>query len=183
MARLYDEDVRRFWLALPQAFEDPANPTEDEMNQNTTNDPSGLIWELTCALNTDGTEFSLEEPDYDESTSFCQKANAQEPMALNSNVVYQAFRATEEAKADGTAGWNTAHLAFTLLAHRGVEYLAILSTGKGHGEPVVAGEDEVSVVQVATDHGIDVIGSGEPVQLTQTFASRGLWAWNQPVSA
>lgn len=183
MPRYEDTDRRRFWVALPQAFADPAAITEDEMNQNPDNDPSGLIWEITCALNTDSTTFDLDEPDYDESTSFCQRANAQEPMTRNANVVFQAFRATAEASQDAPGEWNNAHLAFTLLAWRGVDYLAIMSSGKGHGEPVVAGEDDISVVQISTDHGVDVLGTGENVELSQTPAIRGVWGWNTPVLA
>lgn len=182
MPRLEDDRVYRWYLALPQAFEDPANITSAELNANPTNDPSGLIWNITCALDTDGSVFDLDEPDYDESLSFCQEAGSREPMAKNANVVFQAFRATAEGKTDGTPGWNNAHLAFTLLAWRGVEYLAILSIGEDEDTPFDEG-DRISVVQVATDNGIDVIGSGENVRLQSDTANRGVWAWNYELPA
>lgn len=180
--REQDDLVYRFYLAHPLAFADPANITVAELNQNPTNDPNGLIWNVTCALNTDGTTFDLDEPDYDESTSFCQKAGSQEPMAKNANVVYQFFRATDEMSTENPTMWNNAHLAFTLMAWRGQEYLAIMSFGKSEDEPFAVG-DEISVVQVATDHGVDVFGTGENVEMQQNFAQRGVWAWEWPLAA
>lgn len=180
--RLTDDKVYRFYLAHPLAFEDPAAITVAELNANPTNDPNGLIYNLTCSLNTDGTVFDLDEPDYDDSTSFCQEASSQEPMAKNANVVYDFFRATEEMSTVNPAMWNNAHLAHTLLRWRGQEYLAIMSIGESEDAPFAVG-DEISVVQVATDHAVDNVGNGENVTSTQSFANRGVWMWEWPLAA
>lgn len=180
--RLNDDRVYRFWLAHPLAFEDPADIKVAELNANPTNDPNGLIWQVACALNTDGTTFDLDEPEYDGSTSFCQKAGSQEPMAKNANVVFDYFRATEEDSTLTPSRWNNAHLAFTLMQWRGQEYIAIMSIGESEDAPAEIG-DEISVVQVATDHAVDNIGNGENVTSTQTFANRGVWAWEWPLAA
>ena len=67
--------VHRFWFASPLAFEDWTKPTANEMNANPTNDPHGLIFNLTCPLDTEGTVFDLTDPEMDDSTSFCQEAS------------------------------------------------------------------------------------------------------------
>lgn len=180
--RLNDDVVYRFIIAHPLAFEDPADIKVAELNQNLTNDPNGLLWNITCALNTDGTTFDLDEPEYDESTSFCQKAGSQEPMAKNANVVFDFFRATDEDSTVNAGRWNNAHLAHTLLRWRGQEYIAIMSIGESEDAPFEVG-DEISVVQVATDYAVDNVGNGENVTSTQTFANRGVWAWEWPLAA
>lgn len=180
--RLNDDTVYRLFVAHPLAFEDPATITAAELNANPTNDPNGLIFNLTCSMNTDGLTFDLDEPEYDESTSLCQKAGSQEPMAKNANVVLDYFRATDEMSTENPSQWNNAHLAFTLLQWRGQEYLAILSIGKEHDEPFAVG-DEISVVQIATDHAVDNVGNGENVTSTQTPAMRGVWQWEHALTA
>ena len=57
--RLQADQVYRFYLAHRLAFANWQTPTIAELNANSTNAPSGLIWNLTCALNTDGTTFDL----------------------------------------------------------------------------------------------------------------------------
>jgi hypothetical protein len=181
-SRLTDDLVYRFYIAYPEAFEDLTNITSDELNANPTNDPNGLIWNITCALNTDGTTFDLEEPDYDESTSFCQRAGSREPMSKNASVVYDIFRATTEQSTVNPALKNSATIAFGLLAWRGQEMIGIMSVGEQDDAPFEVG-DEISVVQFATDNAVDNIGTGENVTITQTTANRGVWAWEWPLAA
>lgn len=175
-------NVYRFLIAFPQLFADWENPTVAELNSNPDNDPHGAIFNLTCAMDTDGTTFDLNEPEMDDSTSFCQKATDQEPMADNVEVIFQFFRATSERATDDPSRWNNAHLAFTLLAWRGVEYFAILSVGEEPDEPFAVGQ-EVSMAKVATDWGVDSIGTGEPVRMIQNFAFRGDVNWRHTLGA
>jgi hypothetical protein len=181
-SRLVDEGIDRFYLAYPEAFADPANITTAELNANPTNDPNGLIFNVTCALSTENTTFDLDEPDYDESTSFCQKAGSREPMSKNANVVFEFFRATDEMSTENPSQWNNAHLAFTLMAWRGQEFIAIHSIGERDDAPFEVG-DEISAIQVATDHAVDNFGSGQNVTMTQNFAQRGVWSFEWPLAA
>ena len=174
--------VHRFHLAAPNHFADWKNPTLLELNANPTNDPNGTIFNLTCALDTANTTFDLSDPEMDDSLSFCQESSDQEPMSDNVEVVFSAFRATGENKNAGMgAGWNTAHLAFTLLAWRGVEYFAILSVGEAPDAPFTAG-DRIKMAYVVTDHGVDEIGTGENTRMTQTFGGRGRVNWNKTLT-
>ena len=194
-ARLKDDLVYRFGLASPLAFEDWTQPTVAEMNAWSTgavfNDPSGLIWNLTCALNTDATQFDLDDPDRDESLTFCQVAGQGDVMVENATVVYEFERSkgrwtnaastTKAASPEGD-GFNTAELALSLMAWRDVEFFAWMSIGKGPEEPFEVG-DHVSLIRVATDYGVDVIGTGENARMSQTFGFRSDVLWNYEITA
>lgn len=187
LARLERDQVYRFGLASPLAFEDWTNPKASELNANPTNDPNGLVFNLTCALAVDETTFDLGEPELDDSLSFCQKAGDTERMADNPEIVFGIFRSrmpwTNAASTSASDGFNSANLAFSLLAWRGVEYFAFLSIGKDEDAPFEEG-DRIKMARVATDWGIDVIGSGENVRMTNDFANRGGdIAWNIALSA
>src|SRR5690625_7385913 len=84
--------IYRWGVASPLAFEDWRTPTVAELNANPTNDPEGLIFDLTCALDTDGNTFDLTDPDTDDSTSFCQEATVETPISLNVDIVLEIFR-------------------------------------------------------------------------------------------
>lgn len=175
--------VHRFWLASPNHFADPTQPTIAEMNANPTNDPSGTIFNLTCALNTDDTTFDLGDPETDDSTTFCQVAGSTSRMAENPEVVYGIERSRERWVTTDPDTFNTANLAFSLVAWRGVQFIAIMSVGRGPEEPVEEG-DRLKMVDVTTDHGIDLFGAGENVRLQQSFAyNGGLVNWNYRVEA
>lgn len=176
-------NVYRFWLASPNHFDDPENPTIAEMNANPTNNPAGTIFNLTCALNTDDTTFDLGDPETDDSTTFCQPAGSQSRLAENPEIVYGIERSRDRWLVSDPATLNTANLAFSLLAWRGVEFIAIMSVGRGPEDPVEEG-DRLKMVQVQTDHGIDLFGAGENTRLQQSFAyTGGLVNWNYKVEA
>ena len=181
LKRLQKDEVYRFYLASKLAFEDWENPTAAEFNANPTNDPNGLIWNLSCALDTDTTQFDLDEPDSDDSLTFCQSAGNQEAMEYAATIVYGLQLAKERwTDADSTlavAGFNTSTLGQSLLTWRGVEYFAILSVGKDVDAPFAIG-DRVKMAEVATDHGIVEGGTGEMLKMTATFAKRSSILWN-----
>lgn len=173
--RLFNPAVR-LYLAFPEAFADWQNPTAAELNANPTNDPSGLIFEVSCALNQDGTTFDLDDPDTDDTLTFCQVAGAVNATAKNPNIVYEAERSKDPL------AQNTANLAFGLMAWKGVEYFAIASVGEEPGTDFKIG-DEIKMAQVALDYPTDVFGTGENVRLSQTFAQRGNVLWNHTIAA
>lgn len=181
LERLAADRVYRLYLASPLAFADIENPEIDELNANPTNDPSGLIWNLSCALDTDNSQFDLDDPELDESLTFCQVAGDTSVLSLNASIVY-ALNMSKARWDDATStaavdGFNTATLAQSLLTWRGVDYLAIMSVGRADDAPFEEG-DPVKIVSVSTDHATPSIGSGENQILVQTFASRGDIAWN-----
>lgn len=182
LERLPGDLVHRFWWASDLAFEDWAAPTAAEMNANMTNDPDGLIFNLTCALNTDGTTFDIGEGDTDDSLTFCQRAGTTNVLNYAPEVVYQIERSTERWLESVPGSFDNANLAFSLLAWRGVEGFAIMSIGKAPDAPVEVG-DRLKIVRVATDYIIDEHASGENVRGNQEFLGRGDVSWNYTVEA
>lgn len=176
LERLYGPAVR-LYLASPLAFADWQNPTVLELNANPDNDPDGLIFNLTCALDQDGSTFDLGDSETDDSLSFCQVAGSESPTAYNPEIVYSLFRSTVPWVESDASTLNTSNLGFSLMAWRGVEYFAIASVGEAHDAPFASG-DRVKMARVVTDFGVDEIGSGENVKLNQTFGFRSDLNWN-----
>lgn len=179
--RLVDDQVYRLLFALPGAIEDIENPSIAELNANPTNDPDGLIFNLTCALDTGSSQFDLDDAEVDDSTTFCQKAGSGDPISQSATVVF-GYNMAKARWLDGTStdpadGFNTATLAHSLLAWRGVGGYAILSIGESEDTPFAI-DDRLKIAQVATDHAIPEIGTGENVKFVQTFAKRSDLAWN-----
>lgn len=186
LRRLTNDQVYRWYLASPLAFADWENPTTAELNANPTNDPNGLIWNLTCALDQDTSQFDLDEPDSDDSLTFCQSAGNQEVMEYSATIVYGVQLAkerwTDASSTLAVDGFNTSTLAQSLLTWRGVDYFAILSVGKGEDEPFAIG-DRIKMAEISTDYGIPEGGSGEMYKLVQTAAKRSRILWNATLAA
>lgn len=162
-----------FWLAHPLAFADIENPTVDDFEDAENN---GLIWNITCALDESGTEFTLGDPETDDSVSFCQAAGTEEPTYDNPEVVFQAFR-SKDPNDD-----NTASLAFELMAWPDLEYIAIKRVGPEPSDPIAAG-DRISLVGVKNDNPVDVAGADENIRIQQNYLPTGDVAWNRTVVA
>lgn len=191
LARLKEDLVYRLGLASPLAFGDWRDPKVSELNANPTNLPSALIWNLSCALNTDGTSFNLDDPDLDESLTFCQEAGNGEVMVENATVEFEFERSKGRwlDASDVTVpvdpeddGYNVSNLALSLMAWRDVEFFAWMSVGKGPEEPFAVG-DRISLIRVSTDWGIDTVGTGENARMTQGFAFRSDILWNHKITA
>lgn len=168
----------RIGLASIYHFADWRNPAAAEMNEAAGGaDLEGSIWDLSCALDLDNTTFDLGDSETDDELSFCQWAGSANPTEFNPEIVYTAFRSTEPYIVSDPASLNQANAAFALMAHRGQEYFAWMSWGKEPGEAFAAG-DHISLVRVATDFGVDEVGTGSNVKLGQTFGFRSDILWN-----
>jgi hypothetical protein len=167
--RLYRENIT-FLLAHPEAFADRTAPTAAELNND------DLVHNITCALNEDGTEFTLGDSDTDDSLTFCSKAGISTPTFYNPTVAMEAFR---DADVEATGVFN---LAFDLLAFPDVEYIAILRVGEDSDTAFAAG-DRIKMVGVKTDFGTDVVASGENVRINQAFLNNDFVNWNYEVAS
>jgi hypothetical protein len=167
--RLYRENIT-FLLAHPEAFADRTAPTAAELNN------ADLVHNITCALNEDGTEFTLGDSETDDSLTFCSKAGISTPTFYNPTVAMEAFR---DADVDASGVFN---LAFDLLAFPDVEYFAILRVGKDSDVDFAAG-DRIKMVGVKTDYGTDVAGSGENIRINQAFLNNDFVNWNYEVAS
>lgn len=167
--RLYRENIT-FLLAYPEAFADRTAPTAAELNDTT------LVHNITCALNEDGTEFTLGDSDTDDSLTFCSKAGISTPTFYNPTVAMEAFR---DANVAATGVFNK---AFDLLAWPDVEYIAILRVGQDSDTAFATG-DRIKMVGVKTDIGTEVAASGENVRINQAFLNNDFVNWNYEVAA
>ena len=167
--RLYRENIT-FLLAHPEAFADRTAPTAAELNN------TDLVHNITCALNEDGTEFTLGDSDTDDSLTFCSKAGVSTPTFYNPTVVMEAFR---DANKSANGVFNE---AFNLLAFPDVEYIAILRVGQDSDTAFAAG-DKIKMVGVKTDFGTDVVASGENVRINQAFLNNDFVNWNYEVAS
>lgn len=160
-----------FWLAAPGIFADIAEPEADELNDAVTD---GLAWNITCALNRDGSQFDLGDSDTDDTLTFCQRAGVVNPTFFNPEIVLEIMRSKDPLAV------NQANTAFGLLAFPDAEYLAILRVGKEADELVAPG-DRLKIASVSTDYPVDVTGTGENVRLQQNVLPTGDVAWNVEV--
>ena len=167
--RLYRENIT-FLLAHPEAFADRTAPTATELNNDY------LVHNITCALNEDGTEFTLGDSDTDTTLTFCSKAGISTPTFYNPTVTMEAFR---DANVDATGVFNE---AFDLLAFPDIEYIAILRVGKDSDTAFAIG-DKIKMVGVKTDFGTDVVASGENIRIAQAFLNNDFVNWNYEVVA
>jgi len=167
--RLYRENVT-FLLAHPEAFADRTQPTSAELND------TDLVHNITCALNEDGTTFTLGDSDTDTTLTFCSKAGIATPTFYNPSVTMEAFR---DADIEANGVFNE---AFDLLAWPDVEYIAILRVGE-RSDTAFAPGDRIKMVGVKTDIGTDVVGSGENIRINQAFLNNDFVNWNYEVVA
>lgn len=167
--RLYRESIT-FFLAEPEAFADRNAPTADELNN------ADLVYNVTCALWEDDTEFTLGDPDTDDGLTFCSQAGVSDPTFDNPTVVFGALR-DEDRTANGVFNGT-----FERLAWKGREYIAGLRVGPDSDVAFAPG-DEVRLVAVATDNPVDLLGSGENIRIQQNFANRGWVNWNYELAS
>ena len=166
--RMYRANVT-FCLAHPEAFADRTAPTAAELN-------SALVKNITCALNEDGTTFTLGDSDTDDSLTFCDEGNLSTPTFYNPEVVMEAFRDADTAT---TGIYNE---ALGLLAFPDIEYIAIMRVG-GLSTDAFAIGNRIKMVAVKTDFGIDVVGNGENQRISQTFFNNDFVNWNYEVAS
>lgn len=185
--RLTADTVYRFYLYSPLAFADWRNPTAAELNANPTNDPNGLGWNLTCAISVNDSTHETDDPERDDSLTFCQDSSAMGAViSRGANIVWSFFLA-EERWLDASStlesdGFNTSTLAQSLLTWRGHEYFALMSVGKDPDAPFAVG-DEIKMARVVTDYGVLEGGTGEKRRMTASFGDRGDLAWNVAIAS
>ena len=166
--RMYRANVT-LCLARPEAFADRTAPTAAELN-------GALVYNITCALNEDGTSFTPGDSDTDDSVTFCDEGNVSSPTFYNPEVVFESFRDADTA---ATGEFNE---ALDLMAFPDIEYIAIMRVG-GISTDAFAATNRIKMVGVKTDWGIDVLASGENVRLSQSFFANDFVNWNYEVAA
>lgn len=169
LERLFRQSVR-IDIAYPEAFENPATPTAAELNNAT------LVKNITCALDEETTEFTLNDPDTDDSLSFCDAAGSQTATFKNPNVVLAAYRDADRS-ATGVYDLALQHLAF-----KDIPYIAILRIGLD--ETVAYADDQyIRMVGGQTDLPVSLEDSGENARLQNTILPDGFVNWNYKIGS
>lgn len=166
--RLYRESIR-FSLAHPEAFANFAQPTVAELNN------PDLVIDVTCALTEDGTEFTLGDPDTDDSLSFCDAAGNQTATFQNPTVTFEAFL-DEDRDADGL--FNQVR---ELIGFADLPYVAILRVGYDSDVAYAAGQ-RINMVGVKTDLPVNVEESGTNARIQNSFLNDGRVNWGYVVA-
>lgn len=166
--RLFRKSITMF-LAEPEAFADVTAPTSDELN-------GPLVYNITCALWEDDTEFTLGDPDTDDGLTFCSNAGDSTPTFDNPTIHFTALR---DADRTATGVFN---LALGLLLFPDKEFVAGLRLGPDSDVDFDEG-DVVSLVEVKTDYGVDTGSSGENARISQTFLPSGIVNFNYTLAA
>lgn len=167
--RLFRQTIR-IDLAYPEAFANPSRPTAAELND------ARLVKNITCALDEDNTEFTLGDPDTDDSLSFCDAAGSQTATFKNPSVTLSAYR-DENRIADGLY-----NLVFNHLVHPDVPYIAILRVGLAETVAYGAGQ-YIRMVGGRTDIGVSVEESGQNARIQSAFLPDGFVNWNYEVAS
>lgn len=169
LERLFRQSVR-IDIAYPEAFENPADPKSVELNN------PDLVKRITCALDEDTTEFTLNDPDTDDSLSFCDAAGSQTATFKNPSVVIAAYR-----DADRSAS-GVYDLAFQHLSFEDVPYIAILRVGLAEDVPYGPGQ-YIRMVGGLTDLPVSLEESGENARIQNTILPDGFVNWNHKITA
>jgi hypothetical protein len=167
--RLYRENIR-VDLAYPEAFAVPATPTAAELNNAT------LVKNITCALDEDGTEITLGDPDTDDSLSFCDSAGTQSATFKNPSVVLVSYR-DEDRSATGVYDLAAQHISYPDVA-----YYVILRVGY-RSTVAYATTQKIKMVGAKTDLPVSVEESGENARISNTMLNNGFVNWNYLITA
>lgn len=166
--RVYRQNVR-FDVAYPEAFEDPYDPQPAELND------AAFVFNITCALDEDGTEFTLGDPDTDDSLSFCDAAGSQTATFKNPSVTYQYFLDEDRA---ATGLYNQVR---DLLSFPDAPYIGILRVGYDSDLAYALGQ-RIHMVGGKTDLPVAVNESGTNARQSTVLLGDGFVNWGHVIS-
>ena len=167
--RLYRENIR-VDVAYEEGFVNKALPTAAELNN------AIYVKNITCALDEDGTDISLGDPDTDDSLSFCDAAGSTTATFKNPSVVLVAYR-DEDRSATGVYDLALQHLGFP-----DVPLIAILRVGARSDVAYAVGQ-KIKMVGIKTDLPVSVEESGENARISNTGLNDGFVNWNYLIAS
>jgi hypothetical protein len=162
--RLYRENVR-IDLAYPEAFVNPYQPTTTELNNAT------FVKNITCALDEDSTEFTLGDPDTDDSLSFCDAAGSSSATFDNPTLTLTAY-SDEDRSASGVYD-----LATQLIGYPDIPFYGIMRLGFRSDVAYAVGQD-IRIIGARTDLPVSLEESGENARLQNSMLPDGTVSWN-----
>ena len=179
----FTRDLRRnsvTWLwADVAAFADPTNILLTELNVANEN----LVLDITCALDEEGTTFTLGSSDLDERLSFCDGVGVARPTSINPELTLVGYR-DEDRTATGVFNkfldrFKHADQSFYIVQRVGPQ-----DSGPRNGTAAKAfdADDNIRVGLFTTDYPVDTLSESDPAMLTVTPIPAGWLAWNVSAS-
>lgn len=147
------------WAAYPEAFENAAEPTAEELNNE------DLVFNISCAIE-DSYTLNMTGSDTDDSISICDIGDVQTPTFHNYEASLDGFR-DEDVSFDGVY-----NLFFNLFNGLDRPYILIKRIGPNNVDEAEPGQT-VSLYEVVTDNPIDIIGDNEMIRLGARFKPTG----------
>lgn len=177
---LFTNDLRRnsvtFKLFDIAAFADRTLPKLAELNTTDLR----LGFDITCALDEDGTTFTIGSSDLDQRLSYCDSVGVSRPGTINPEVALAIYR-DKDRNAAGVF-----RRAFDWLRHADQEYILVQRVGDQDTGPLngVAAapftiNDDIRMVSFRTDFPVDTLANGDPALLVQNGLRAGFVRWNQ----
>lgn len=149
----------RIVAAYPEAFEDPENPTADELNDE------AFVHDISCAIE-DGYTLNMTDSDTSDSRSICDIGQVSTPTFENYDAELDGFRDLDP-EADGYF-----NRFFNLFKAPDIPYILIKRIGVGQREEFKDG-DIISMYSVETDYPEDIVEDGSEVMLGARFRATG----------
>jgi hypothetical protein len=161
-----------WYIALPEAFADRAAPTSAEF-------AGPLVWDISCAVDEDGTTFQLTDSDTDDRYSYCTESGLDTPTNFNPEVELGFYRDADRAATGAFAD------AFNLLHSPDIPLYVIKRVGDQDNAPgvAVAADDIISMQYIRTDFGIDVVGVDDPAMMSQSGLQQGWQLWQYTLAS
>lgn len=162
------------------AFANLLAPTVAELN--TANENLGL--DITCALDEEGTSFTLGSSDTDDRLSFCDGVGVARPTSINPELTLALYRDKDRA---ATGVFNKALDRFK---HVDQTFVLVQRVGPQDSGPrdgvaakAFATTDLIRVARFVTDYPVDTLGNEDPAMITVVPFEDGALLWNGNPSA
>lgn len=160
-------------IAYPEAFENPAAPTSDELNNMFVygSQEEGMVFDISCAIVDDGYTLNLTESETDDTRTICQIGQTQNPTFQTYEVSFDCLR--DKSVTDN----GVFNLAWDQLKGLDRPYWVISRAGAPHAESFAVGQD-IKMVGVTTDNPVDIVEDNALVKFGARFKNTGELNWN-----
>ena len=179
MAKLLRSNITVLW-AYPEAFEDPANPTAAELNDQFvygTNEDA-MVFNISCAILDDGFTASVTDSETDDSRTICDIGQVENPTFTTYEVSLDAFR--DQSVTDN----GLFNLFFDLF--KGIDRPGWIITriGKENSAPFLTdGSDDIKQFGLTTDYPNDLVEDNSMVRFGARFKTTGEIQINKRIEA
>lgn len=177
------DDLRRnsvtYWVADPSVQEDWANPTVANF---TAALQDGRMLDITCALDEDGTEHTLGNPELDDMRTFCTGSGKDVGVRETPELTLSIVR-DQDRTANGVFNQTLAWFLFPDVPFYLIQRVGDQDTGPdldaGRSAKPIDSTDDLRITNWTTDNPIDNLGADQAAKIDVTPNHRGFVKWNE----